>query len=99
MTRVRSELVALLLVLSVLLGGCGSQASSRYFGLTAAPANNVLRYITGGEPESLDPPVSNSQPDARIYMALFDGLVEYDPKTMEAIPSIAESWEVGKDGT
>jgi len=82
-----------------MLVSCTSSAKNRYFGQTAPPAENVLRYITGSEPESLDPPVSNSQPDARIYMALFDGLVEYDPKTMEAIPSIAESWEVGKDGT
>lgn len=86
-------------ILASLLAGCGARASGRYFGQTEAPTNNVLRYITGGEPESLDPPVSNSQPDARIYMSLFDGLVEYDPKTMEAIPSIAESWEIGKDGT
>jgi oligopeptide transport system substrate-binding protein len=43
--------------------------------------------------------VSNSQPDSRIYIALFDGLVEYDPKTMEPIPALAESWDVSKDGT
>ncbi len=35
----------------------------------------------------------------RILIALYDGLVEYDPKTMEPIPSIAESWELSPDGT
>ncbi|MDQ3323043.1 MAG: peptide ABC transporter substrate-binding protein, partial [Acidobacteriota bacterium] len=39
------------------------------------------------------------QPEARIMMALYDGLVEYHPKTMEPIPAIAERWEVGTDGT
>ncbi|MEP6703258.1 MAG: ABC transporter substrate-binding protein, partial [Acidobacteriota bacterium] len=87
------------ITLSLFISGCVTSAKNQFFGQTAPPTNNVLRYITGGEPESLDPPISNSQPDARIYMALFDGLVEYDPKTLEAIPSIAESWEVGKDGT
>ena len=32
-------------------------------------------------------------------MALYDGLVEYDPKTMDPIPGIAESWEISQDGT
>ena len=32
-------------------------------------------------------------------MALYDGLVEYHPKTTEPIPGIAESWEVGGGGT
>ena len=86
-------------VLTAVLSGCTTSASSRYFGQTAAPKDNVLRYVSGGEVESLDPPISNSQPDARIYCALFEGLVDYDPKTMEPIPSIAESWELNEDGT
>ena len=58
-----------------------------------------MRYVSGGEIESLDPPITNSQPDARILIALFDGLVEYHPKTMEPIPAIAENWEISSDGT
>jgi len=87
------------LLSTLITAGCTTQASSRYFGKTVAPKDNILRYVTGGEPESLDPPVSNSQPDSRIYIALFEGLVEYDPKTMEPIPALAENWELSKDGT
>ncbi len=79
--------------------GCSTSAKSLYFGQTTPPKDNVMRYITGGEIESLDPPITNSQPDARILIALFDGLVEYHPKTMEPIPAIAESWEISPDGT
>ena len=32
-------------------------------------------------------------------MAIYDGLVEYHPKTMEPIPAIAESWEISPDST
>jgi oligopeptide transport system substrate-binding protein len=85
--------------LSCLLIGCSTSAKSRYFGLTEPPKDNVLRYVTGGEIESLDPPITNSQPDARVLIALYDGLVEYDPKTMEPIPGLAESWELSQDGT
>lgn len=30
-------------------------------------------------------------------MALYEGLVEYDPKSLDAIPAIAERWEVNND--
>ena len=69
------------LFIALLTAGCTTRATSRYFGQTAAPKDNILRYVTGGEPESLDPQVPNGQPDARILMAIYDGLVEYDPKT------------------
>ena len=95
----RSQKFLGIVILCSFIGGCSTSASSRYFGQTAPPKNNVLRYVTGGEPESLDPPITNSQPDARILIALYEGLVEYDPKTMEPIPGVAESWEIGKDGT
>jgi len=93
------RVVLVLIILSSFLVSCTSSANNRYFGQTAAPTDNVLRYVTGSEPESIDPQVGTGQPEARIYLAIYDGLVEYHPKTMEPIPSIAESWEVGKDGT
>jgi len=76
-----------------------SSAEQKYFGIAKVPSNNVLRYVTGSEPESLDPQFVTGQPEARIMMALYEGLVEYHPITMEPIPAIAESWEIGPDGT
>ena len=78
---------------------CTSSASSQYFGQTVAPSENVLRYITGSEPESLDPALPNGQPEARILIALYDALIEYHPVTLDPIPGLAESWEVNKGGT
>lgn len=88
-----------LVVLSSLLAGCGGVASEGFYGKTAAPGDNILRYITGSEPESLDPAVPTGQPEARLLMSLYDGLTEYDPRTMQPIPGIAESWEVGQENT
>src|SRR5215203_3074456 len=70
-----------------------------YFGKTEAPEGQQLRYISGSEPESLDPQVGTSQPDARVMLALFDGLTEYDPKTAQPIPALAESWEPNEDNS
>jgi ABC-type oligopeptide transport system substrate-binding subunit len=74
-------------------------AGSEYFGKVDPPEGQQLRYISGSEPESLDPPVSSGQPEARIMMAIFDGLTEYDPKTGQPIPALAESWEANDDNS
>ncbi len=91
--------IAVLFAVSLLLNGCASSASNRYWGRTVAPTDNILRYISGSEPESLDPAIGTGQPEARIYMALYEGLLEYHPKTMEPIPAIAENYEISADGT
>src|SRR5215203_1025168 len=102
MTRIRNfqfRSILAIVVLSSVLISCSTQASSRYFGQTKVPGDNIMRYTTGSEPESLDPQFVTGQPEARIMMAIWDGLVEYHPKTMEPIPAIAESWELSPDGT
>jgi oligopeptide transport system substrate-binding protein len=83
-----------ILAISSFLIGCTTSAGSRYFGQTTPPAGNVLRYISGAEPESLDPQLPDGQPEARIHMALYEGLVEYGPKDQQPIPAIAKSWEI-----
>ncbi len=91
-------LCALALALASAACTAGS-ADSVYFGKVEPPSGQEMRYISGSEPESLDPPVSSSQPDARIMMALFDGLTEYDPKTGQPIPALATSWEPNDDNS
>ncbi|HYE64387.1 MAG TPA: peptide ABC transporter substrate-binding protein [Pyrinomonadaceae bacterium] len=94
------RLSLVLLVLALIAVGCSAAAkNSIYFGKTDPPAENILRYVSGSETESLDPQVGTSQPDARIYMALYEGLTEYHPKTMEPIPGVAERWEVNRDSS
>lgn len=93
----RSQKILIFLVFCSLLTGCFTSAKGRYFGHTAVPKDNVLRYVTGSEPETLDPQISSGQPEARIYMAIYEGLVEYGPKDMQPIPALAKSWEISPD--
>ena len=92
---------ALLVLIALALGtiSCAISSDELYFGKTVPPSGNIFRYVTGDEPESLDPPVSTGQPEARIYMALFDGLVEYDPKTLAPQPSLAKEWIANNDSS
>jgi ABC-type oligopeptide transport system substrate-binding subunit len=70
-----------------------------FYGKTTPPARNILRYVTGDEPESLDPQGTTGQSEGRIFTALYEGLVEYHPKTMEPIPALAERWHVNNDSS
>ena len=90
----RSYLTLSTFLLASLFAGCTATAKTKYFGKTAPPSENVLRYISGSEPETLDPQLPDGQPEARIFMALYEGLVEYGPKDQQPVPAIAKSWEI-----
>jgi len=96
------QIVGLVLLASL---ACGTYsctvASSKgdFYGSTTPPERNIFRYVNGDEPATLDPHISNSQPEARLYMALFEGLVEYHPKTLEPEPALAERWDINGDSS
>lgn len=98
-SHLRPTLAAALAALALLANACATIDPQRheFFGKVEPPAGQHLRYITGSEPESLDPQTSSGQPEARLYMALFEGLVEYHPKTMQPVPAVAERWVVDED--
>lgn len=60
------------------------------------PADLVLH--NGREPETIDPHLLTGQADGRIGSALFEGLTRYDPVTGNAIPGLADRWEISPDG-
>src|ERR1044071_5266623 len=94
------RLTIALIALSLLAIGCSVAASNEvYFGRVVPPQGQVMRYVTGSEIESLDPQVGTGQPDARVYAALYEGLVEYGPKNTLPIPAIAERWEINSDSS
>ena len=74
-------------------------SNEEFFGSTTPPARNIFRYVTGDEPETLDPTISNGQPEARIYLGLYEGLVEYNPKTLAPDPALAERWHINNDSS
>ncbi len=90
----------LLISLSAILFACSiPNENEPYFGKTVPQSADVVRYVSGSEPESLDPQIGTGQPEQRIYLALYEGLVEYDPQTLEPVPAIAERWETNNDST
>src|ERR1041385_3005369 len=96
------QIVGLILLAALACSSLSCSTASgneEYYGNPVPPKRNILRYVTGDEPESLDPQISNGQPEARIYMALFEGLVEYHPKTLAPQPALAERWDINNDSS
>ncbi len=94
------RLAALLLTTALVVAGCSAMAKDEpYFGKIQPPEGQVLRYITGAEPQTLDPQYMTGQPESRISLAIYDGLFEYEETTMNPMPSLATSHEANSDGT
>jgi oligopeptide transport system substrate-binding protein len=96
--------VALLGAFALAAAGCGGGDESSGGGTgsgggeTGAAANQTMTIAWGAEPPSLDPGLATDTTSSNVLLNIMDPLVRLDPKTNEAIPSLAESWDVSEDG-
>jgi oligopeptide transport system substrate-binding protein len=94
--------VGLLGSLALAAAGCGGGneggAGSSTGGGTGEAANQVLRMGWGAEPPSLDPGLATDTTSSNVLLAIMDPLVKLNPDTLEAEPSLAESWDISDDG-
>jgi oligopeptide transport system substrate-binding protein len=66
--------------------------------LAEANRHKILLITVGSEPRALDPDLTNGVPEFKIEGALFEGLVNPDPKDgSNWIPGVAETWEHSDD--
>ncbi len=65
---------------------------------TGESKGNVLHLGNGTEPSDLDPQTVTGRPESTVIRTLIEGLVTPDPRTLEARPGQAESWDVSEDG-
>jgi oligopeptide transport system substrate-binding protein len=68
-----------------------------YFAETPPPPKQELRWSNGKAPKSLDPAKAAAAPETDIARALYEGLTDIDPKTLDATPAVAERWESSED--
>jgi oligopeptide transport system substrate-binding protein len=65
---------------------------------TAPSHRQVLRFGNFAEPQDLDPQQIQGIPELHLVQALFESLVEEDPKDLHPIPGLATSWDISPDG-
>jgi len=68
-----------------------------FFAETAPPAKQEFRWSNGKSPKSFDPARASAPPETDIVRALFEGLTETDPKTLQEISGVAEKWSSSED--
>jgi oligopeptide transport system substrate-binding protein len=100
LTRLRAPLsVCLALTLTVASGGCfSSDEGETYYGRVSVPQRQEFRWSDGGLPQVFDPALAAAPPDTDVVRAMFEGLTEYDPKTLTPISGVALRWEAQADG-
>jgi len=85
------KIIIVCLITITLFPSCIS--SSAYFGKVKTKKEQILHYSNAAEPRSLDPHKTAGIPEGNIIMSLIDRLTDYDAKTLEPRPAIAERWE------
>ncbi|HEY6660871.1 MAG TPA: peptide ABC transporter substrate-binding protein, partial [Pyrinomonadaceae bacterium] len=94
-----SCICSLLLAACLTHTGCFAGAEpSTYYGKIVTPRSQEFRWSNGGLPQTFDPAFAAAPPDTDAVRALFEGLTDYDPKTLAPIPAVATRWESSNDG-
>jgi oligopeptide transport system substrate-binding protein len=78
----------------LLAAGCAKRESPAEEGIRT----KTLLLGNGAEPQDLDPSTCSLYTDENVLMALFEGLTCIDEKTSQAVPGVAERWDVSPDG-
>jgi oligopeptide transport system substrate-binding protein len=91
--------VSLLLTLAWSGGGCFlDHPIQPFYGRTQVPRAQEFRWSDGGLPQTFDPALAAAPPDTDVVRAMYEGLTEYDPKTLRPLPGVALRWEASADG-
>ncbi|HEX9544048.1 MAG TPA: peptide ABC transporter substrate-binding protein [Pyrinomonadaceae bacterium] len=69
-----------------------------YYGRVAVPDAQQFRWSDGGLPQTFDPAFAAAPPDTDLVRAIFEGLTDYDPRTLTPVPAVATRWEASNGG-
>lgn len=99
--RYQAPFIALLLVTAVFVQpGCFfSNRGQDFYGQISVPHSQSFRWSNGGLPRTFDPAYAAAPPDTDLVRAIFEGLTDYDPRTLAPVPGVATRWEPSDDGT
>ena len=87
------------LIFSLIFTGCFLDAKVEpYYGRVTPRSSQEFHWSNGGLPQTFDPAFAAAPPDTDLVRAIFEGLTEYDPKTLTPVPAVATSWEPSNGG-
>lgn len=68
-----------------------------FFAQTTPPKIQEFRWSNGRMPKSFDPAMAAAPPETDVVRALYEGLTEIDPSTLQEVAGVAESWSASDD--
>jgi ABC-type oligopeptide transport system substrate-binding subunit len=89
------------LLVSVMFGHAGCFLTAKvepYYGRVAVPRSQEFRWSDGGLPQTFDPAFAAAPPDTDLVRAIFEGLTDYDARTLKPVPGVATRWEASNGG-
>ena len=90
---------SLIAIISLTGGGCFLEKEIEpYYGRVLVPRAQEFRWSDGGLPRVFDPALAAAPPDTDAVRAMYEGLTEYDPRTLAPVPGVATRWESSPDG-
>lgn len=93
--------IASALLLSLMLSHSGCFLDEKlepYYGRVVVPRVQEFHWSDGGLPQTFDPAFAAAPPDTDLVRALFEGLTDYDPRTLMPVPAVATRWESSNSG-
>jgi ABC-type oligopeptide transport system substrate-binding subunit len=88
-----------LLSLTLSHAGCFLDAKVEpYYGRVVVPRAQEFHWSDGGLPQTFDPAFAAAPPDTDLVRAIFEGLTDYDPRTLTPVPAVATRWEPSDGG-
>lgn len=98
--RGRGVAICALVVLQIISLACSElekPKSEPYYSETTPPRKQEFRWSNGKAPKSIDPAFAAVPPETDLVRAVYEGLTELDPRTLEAVPAVAEKWTSSED--
>jgi len=97
--RISKIILCLLVCISMFLSGCIQPTipASSYYGKNIVPQKQEFRWSDGGLPKVFDPTFAASPPDTDAVRAMYEGLTDYEPKTLKPTAAVAIKWEASDD--
>ena len=90
---------SLLLALALSHAGCFlDETVEPYYGRINVPRSQEFHWSDGGLPQTFDPAFAAAPPDTDLVRAIFEGLTDYDPRTLAPVPAVATRWEPSNGG-
>ncbi len=102
--------LVVIIFIGTIFAGCKGEATTAVTETTLATATSAetsatATAATGGvlrififQPVSLDPPFCIESEGIQVVRQIWDGLFDYDQKTLELVPELCDKWKVSDDG-